>query len=74
VEGQFRLEEEPMNMLSSVRKILHLDDPQRAARRQARRIRSARIGGAVNRADPRGNVEGTVGRTNGSAQDYQGRL
>ena len=63
-----------MTMLASVRKMLYLDDPDRAARRQARRIRSARIGGAVGRDDPRGHVEGTMGRTTGGADDYQGRL
>jgi hypothetical protein len=63
-----------MTMFASVRKMLHLDNPDRAARRQERRIRSARIGGAVHRDDPRGHVEGTMGRTTGGADDYQGRL
>ena len=63
-----------MTVLDNVRKLLHLDKPDRAARRQARRIRSARIGVAVHRDDPRGHVEGTMGRTTGGADDYQGRL
>jgi len=60
-------------MLARLRQMLHLHDPERAARRQARRIRSAMIGGAVSRADPRGQVEGSHGRTPGKAEDYQGR-
>ena len=62
-----------MRLVARLTKLFRMGDPERAARRQAKRIRSALIGQSVARANPHQDMGAHTGRPERPPEGYQGR-